>query len=240
MKRAFTFPNSLQKELVKLDQEENFDLIHCMNINSIFAAKVKEKLNKPFLAHVNAPNLFCPRGTKFKEEPCQEKCTFFKFLSCHFQYGKISKLESKWYLHYNPFFLSLIYYRYQHRKNYLPKFDRFLPISSYMKKLLLQEGIPEEKTTIIPNPVELEKFLQLEPKRNKVPKVLYLGSYEKFKGPQILLKALTQLNLKFEANFYGSGSLKKELKDKSSHLNNIHIHDKVDYSKFRPFTKTTI
>ncbi|RLI90524.1 MAG: hypothetical protein DRO95_06045 [Candidatus Altiarchaeales archaeon] len=233
LKRAFIFPNSLRKELLRLDKRENFDIIHCMNINSIFAVKVKKKIKKPFIAHINAPNLFCPRGIKFTEKICKEKCSLFKFISCYSRYGNISRVERKFYLRYNPFFILFVYYRFLHRKKILSEIDHFIPISSYMKNLLLEEGIPEEKISIVPNPLELDKFLNLKIEHHSPPRILYLGAYEEFKGPQVLLEALSRLNLEFEANFYGSGSLREKLKReiKTLNLNNVHIHDGVRYSE---------
>lgn len=145
----------------------------------------------------------------------------------------ISRVKRGFYLRYNPIFLFFVYYRFLCRKKFLREIDHFIPISSYMKNLLLEEGIPDERITIVPNPLELEKFLNLRIEHHSPTRILYLGAYEEFKGPQVLLDALSKLNLEFEANFYGSGSLREKLKRKIKTLNlsNIHIHDEVKYSK---------
>ena len=103
-----------------------------------------------------------------------------------------------------------------------------------MKNLLIRGGIPREKIAVVPNPVELEKFLKLESEGHKPVKILYLGSYEKFKGPQILLQALSKIKLDYKANFYGSGSLEKWMKNfvKENDLSGkIKINRKVSYDE---------
>lgn len=234
-KRAFLFPYSTKRELIKLNKKENFDIIHCMNINSIIGAtKAKKEIKKPIIAHVNSPVLFCPIGTLMKgKKICKEKCSFLNFLSCFFKEGKISKIQNK-HLQYNPLFAFYVYFRFKRRKSFLRKVDFFLPISNFMKNLLIREGIPREKIAVVPNPVELEKFLKLESKGHKPVKILYLGNYEKFKGPQILLQALSKIKLDYKANFYGSGSLEKWMKNfvKENDLSGkIKINRKVSYDE---------
>lgn len=235
LRRAFLFPHSTKEELIKLNKEENFDIIHCMNTTSMLgASKVKSIIKKPIIAHINSLSLFCPIGTLLRgETPCNEKCSLLKFSKCFLKSGNISKVEKKGYLQYNPIFILYVYFRFKRRKNTLKKMDFFIAISNFMKHLLLREGISEEKIVVVPNLVNLEKFLSLESKEQyKIPKILYLGSYEKFKGPQILLEALRDLTGKFKCNFYGSGSLKKELKEfveKSSLERRVKINDEVPY-----------
>jgi glycosyltransferase involved in cell wall biosynthesis len=227
VKRAFLFPLTTKKELIKLDKEENFNVIHCMNINSIIGtSKVKEKIKKPIIAHINSLSLFCPTGTLLKgKKICNEKCSLMKFLECFLRYGKISKVKKKRYLRYNPIFILYVYFRFKQRKNSLKKMDFFIAISNFMKNLLRNEGISKERIAVVPNPVELKEFFNLQSKKHKIPKILFLGAYETFKGPQILLEALKDLkDEKFKCDFYGSGSLKERLERM---VKNFKVEDKV-------------
>lgn len=239
LKRAFIFPNSTKEEITKLNQAKNFDLIHCMNISSISGAeKAKEEIKKPLIAEVNSPILFCPAGTLLKGDvACTERsCNFQKFFQCFLKFGRISKVKEKWYLHYNPFFISYIYYRFKHRKNALKKIDFIITLSEFMRTLLVKGGIRTEKIEVVPHLVESENFSGLKVKKHKTPRLLYLGSYEKFKGPQILLEALKNLKEDFTCNFYGSGSLKEELTTlvkKFKLKDKVRINDFVAYSKIQ-------
>lgn len=223
LKRSFIFPRSCREEIVKLDKKEDFDIIHCLNINSMMGVS---KIEKPVIAHINAPMLFCPVGTKFVDRLCNVKCNFFKFMRCYCRIGKISKVKQNFILRFNPLFPIFVYHRFNSRKKKLGEIDHFIAISSYMKKLLLQEGIPDESISVVPNPVDMEKFSCKKSKGGRV-KILYIGSYEKFKGVDILLSALLDLNKEFEANFYGSGSLRDYLIRRTD--NRIKIYDEIPY-----------
>jgi len=239
LKRAFIFPNSTKDEIIKLNKAENFDLIHCMNINSIIGAvKANEEIKKPIIAEANAPILFCPLGTLLKGEiACTEEvCNFQKFFQCFLKFGKISKVKERWYLRYNPFFILYVYYRFKNRKNTIKKINFLIAVSKFMKNLLIKEGVPEERIAVVPNLVEIENFSDLKFKEHKIPRILYVGVYEKFKGPQILLNALKNLEGEFRCNFYGSGSLKEELNTLVKKLNlkdKVKINDFVEYSKIQ-------
>lgn len=235
-KRAFVFPFTTERELIKLHRAENFDLIHCMNINSIIgAAKAKEKVRRPIIAHINSPQLFCPLGTLMKEDKtCNENCSLLNFFRCFLNSGKISKVEKKFYLSYNPFFALYVYHRFKKRKSALKKMDFFIAISNFMKNLLLREGIPEEKIAVVPNILELEKLSKLKVEQHDPVRILYIGNYEKFKGPQILLEALKGIERDYKANFYGSGSLEKWMKNfvrENNLQEKIKIYGEVSYEK---------
>ncbi|MHA1558749.1 MAG: hypothetical protein ACTSXG_02960, partial [Alphaproteobacteria bacterium] len=100
LKRMF-FEKSLLKELPKLNDKENYDIIHCMNSTSISAVKLKSKIKKPFVLHVNGPVLFCPKGNlMYKDkEVCERKCDFITFLGCFFNSKTLGKSE--------PLFMNL-------------------------------------------------------------------------------------------------------------------------------------
>ena len=86
IKRGLLFKKSLLKELETLQERENFDIIHCMNTSSIYAVKLKEKIKKRFILHVNSPVLFCPKGTLMYKDKvsCNKNCTTLTYLDCYF------------------------------------------------------------------------------------------------------------------------------------------------------------
>jgi glycosyltransferase involved in cell wall biosynthesis len=113
-----------------------------------------------------------------------------------------------------------------------------MPISKYMKKRLLMYGIEEDKIKIIYNITELDVFFKLKTPKNKVSKILYLGEYSKPKGPHIIIEALKDIKLPYEANFYGSGVLKNKLLEETKKYKlNVTINDKVDYRKIPSILK---
>ena len=233
MRRALMFSDSVKRELVKLDKEQFFDIIHSVNITSLVGvAGAKKKIGKPSIAHINSPTPFCPRGILLRgDRECSRRCNFARFSRCLREFGMVSKMKTPFYLSYNPFFAFLVYRNFEMKRDALKKFDYFIPISTFMKKLLLEEGVPKERMEVIPNIVETEKFLSVKNEEHAVPRILYLGPYAEFKGPQILLSALLLLEAEYECDLYGKGYFEEKLKDivKEKGLKNVRINPEVPY-----------
>lgn len=232
LKRALLFTSSLERELPKLVVEENPDIIHSLNITSIpGVCRVKGQIKKPCVAHINSPTPFCPRGLFLKgEKECNEaSCDYKSFRKCMDAHGSVSRMRMPSYLRFNPLFKYFVYRNYRKRRDALQGFDAYIPISTFIKRLLLREGIPEEKIFVIPNIVEVEKFFKVQKVTNAVPRVLYLGQYAQYKGPHVLLSALRGLEGRWECGFYGSGQMKEEMKKYviDNSLQNVSINDEV-------------
>jgi len=235
IKRAILFSDSVERELPKLDKERDFDIIHALNITSLVGvSRAKDKLRKPIVAHVNSPTPFCPRGILLKgDEECGGDCDFSEFFSCLQKFGTVSKMRMPFYLRYNPFTSFLVYGNFKRKKEALKKFDCFMPISTFMKKMLLSYGISEDKIAVIPNIVETESFFDVKAEKHPVPGILYLGPYAEFKGPQILLWALKDIKSGYFCSLYGSGYFEEKLKNfvKDNGLAKVKINPEVPHSK---------
>ena len=232
IKRWLFFEKSMLNELEKLNNNENFDIIHCMNITSIYAVKLKEKIRKKFILHVNSPVLFCPKGTLMHKdkEQCTLKCTRAEFFNCYIHSTLVGKFELKIYDKYNPFFIYIYRKRYEEYLRLIGLFDHYAPISSFMKERLLKRGIPDKNITIIYNIIPLERFMWQKQPKNKIKKILYIGEYSKPKGCHLLIDALKKIILPYEANFYGDGILRDYLTiEAQKHKLNVKIHGKVKY-----------
>ena len=234
VKRIINFEKSVIKQLPKLYSKEKYDIIHCMNTNSIVAIKLKKKINAKFIMHVNGPVPFCPKGTlMYKDKKiCDKKCTRLTYLDC-FIHSKTAGKKNLNFLHkFNPLTMFLLRKNYETLNSLIKKFDYYMPISTYMQNKLTFSGIPKNKTKIIYNILDFNKFSKLKQPKNKIKKILYLGAYSKSKGPQILLQALSNLKVQYTANFYGKGELKEYLvKYTKSQKLNVTINDKVDYKE---------
>lgn len=232
IKRSLFFNQSLKKKFLEITKNQEFDIIHCMNITSANIIKLKSKTNSKFVAHINSLLPFCPKGNLMycNKEPCSKFCTFSLFLRCFLNSDELGKIKNRFFLKYNPIFWFYIYNKFKKLQKESRKFDLLITISNYMKNELKKRKY--SKIEIVPNPIEIRKFINQKKINNKIPKILYLGTYTKSKGPQILLEALKNLKLKYEANFYGNGPLKDKMKTfvKKNNLN-IKIHKKVNYNK---------
>jgi glycosyltransferase involved in cell wall biosynthesis len=232
VERAAFFRKSLLIELKRLYAKEKYDIIHCMNITSIYAVELKKDIPARFILHVNSPVLFCPKGTlMYKDkEICKKKCTFPVFLDCFLSSKMLGKMSMPFLIKYNPAVICSARKRFLDYYSLIKRFDSYMAISSFMKEKLMFYGVEEKKIKIIYNIVDLEGLLKLKQPNNKVKKILYLGEYSLAKGPQILIDALKKLDVSYEASFFGEGKLKDYLIKESAGLP-IKINEKAEYSK---------
>jgi glycosyltransferase involved in cell wall biosynthesis len=242
IKRNIVFRRSLLREVEKLNKKENFDIIHCMNMTSISAIRLKSKIKAKFIIHVNSPLSVCPKGDLiYRNNTCSGNCDYKKFIDCIHKAGEIGKMKNRFYIKYNKPFLNIMYEKYKKLKEMTKQFDGYIAISSYLKESLSSDikdkrSIRDKKNNInvVPNIVEVDDFSTIKNKNNikntKEPRILFLGIYNKAKGPEILIEALK--GTKYKANFYGYGPLKEELvkKKQKYNLKNVEIYDKVPYS----------
>ncbi|MEM4396997.1 MAG: glycosyltransferase [Candidatus Woesearchaeota archaeon] len=237
------FKKSLLKNLQELEKKENFDLIHCFNITSIYSILLKEKIKKPFVLHVNSPVLFCPKGTLIYQDKkeCNLECNFLNYTKCYLKSKNIGKVKLNPILKYNPLTFVYLRKRYLEYKKLMKKFDYFFAISNFIKNKLIQENISKEKVFVIYNILDMieeknkkdykinnENIKNKNNKKEEIKKILYLGSYTEPKGCKLLFDVLRKIDLNFEANFFGKGILKEYLlKNKNEKIN---INDEVNYS----------
>jgi glycosyltransferase involved in cell wall biosynthesis len=225
--RAFSFPKSVKKEVKKLSYEKKFDIIHFIGA-SIIASKKLSSFGVPLVATIESLPCVCPKGDRFYhgKQECKVKCDVFKFLKCQAKSKEIGLLKNKFFLKYNPLFLAFVYYRYK-KLNKSLKYCKLIAISKYIGDLLSKyESL---SSAVIPNSISSERFYSKENK-NKKPKILYLGSLTRYKGPHLILDALEGIDVRVD--FYGKGPLKKELEDKIITRNiDGKVNDPVSYDQ---------
>jgi len=225
-KRSVFFPNSVANEVQKLKKKIDFDVVHLIGTSIIAAKNIKKNRRKPFATIESYPTL-CPKGDRIYKgkKECKLRCSFLKFLGCQLKSEEIGKIKNKFYLKYNPLFLIYLFAYYK-RLNKSLKYCNLIAISEYIQKLLAREKL---QSRVIPNAIDTSKFYYKEGKGPK-PKIVYLGSLTKYKGPQILLKALR--NLGCRCDLYGEGVMKDELNNMISKYDlNAEIHNNVPYEE---------
>ena len=222
-KRSFF---SVDKEVKRLYAKVNFDGIHLFG-TAIISAKKLSKLNVPIFATIESYPTLCPKGDRMYlgKRECKHICSFSKFAFCQQKSSEIGKMKNKWYLKYNPLFLFYVYWHYKKLNNSL-QYCKLIAISKYVSNILLQHT---KESTIVPNFIEEDKF-DFKPIKNKKPKLIYLGSLTRFKGPHILLKAIEGLNCR--CDIYGEGILKPRLMEMIKEMNlDAEIHAPVPFDK---------
>ena len=118
-------------------------------------------------------------------------------------------------------------------------------ITDSVKNVLLKNGIEEEKITLLPNAVDIDKFTPRE--RNErieqkfglkgMTTIGYIGSFTDYEGLDYLLKAGAKLKEKYEGKFkllmVGDGVVLDNLKNLSKELkldNDVHFTGRIDHN----------
>ncbi|MDP3734468.1 MAG: glycosyltransferase family 4 protein [Nanoarchaeota archaeon] len=205
-KRSFLFPKSIEKEVAELHHRKKFTQIHFMGTSIIAAAKLQQ-LNVPLIATIESYPTLCPKGDRIfhGKQECKTVCTISKFVSCQRDSTEIGKMNNKWYFKYNPLFLLYVYNHYTKLKQSLLH-CHLIAISKYVHNVLRHHGV---ESTIIPNALNTSAFVHQAARKPGKKRILYLGSLTAFKGPQLLLEAMTGIDC--HCDIYGEGPLRKKL-----------------------------
>ena len=227
LKRSLVFPRSLRKELTKLLGKKKYDVIHFIGTSVIVAPYFKRHT---LCATIESYPALCPKGDRIYhgKKPCKVVCSPTKFMKCQAKSTEIGKMKNTWYLKYNPLFLWYIYNFHTRLRKSL-KYCRLIAISGYMQHLL---ELHHKRSVVIGNSVDLDLFPVAKENGNKEKiNILYLGSFTKFKGPQVLAKALVGMN-NVQCDLYGEGNMKGYLQHFIARHNiDATIHPFVPYSK---------
>ncbi|MFH2027619.1 MAG: glycosyltransferase family 4 protein [Nanoarchaeota archaeon] len=224
--RSLVFPKSVKEEMKRINKEIDLDIIHFIG-SSIISSDICKKIKKRCFATIESYPAICPKGDLIYKgkQICSYECTFPIFLSCITHSNEIGKIKNRFYLRFNPLFWLYLYLYHIRLKRSL-KNCNLIAISEFISELLKKRGL---KSKIVPNIIEILNFhTDKNNKNDKKIKLLYLGSLTKYKGPDILLKAIKDLDCRLD--IYGEGILKKELMKiiKENKLD-AKIHPNVDY-----------
>ncbi|HLD33848.1 MAG TPA: glycosyltransferase family 4 protein [Candidatus Nanoarchaeia archaeon] len=214
IKRIF-FHRQIAGEVEKLQKQNTYDVIHLIGTALGAASSLRKITSVPIYATIESYIALCPKGDFI----CGSKAVikpwpFFYFARCMSRSREIGKMQNRAYIRYNPIAWALIYQRYRHLNNSL-KCAQLIAISEFMQNILKQFNL---SSRVIPNFIDMDAFRQKaaekedkkksKSKNNKT-SILYLGSLNEYKGPQILLEAAK--NLSCTVHLYGNGILKDNL-----------------------------
>ena len=210
--------NSLLKTLTEVIKGENPDVIHVHNVRNFAAIKRCIDL-RPTVRFVHDPTLCCFRDWKLLPD-LKRICTKRVGINCLFTGCLIRYRETSW---------SAI--AKKHLEIHIhKKLSRIIVASKYMKNLLIQNGIPSEKITILPYFTSMPPVDSLSYPSNENT-ILYVGLIHLVKGVNYLIAALQYVNSDFKAIFIGQGSYLEEYKRFAKKLG---LEDKVRFLGWVP------
>ena len=220
LKRSLIFPRSVKKEIKNLDKKEKFDVIHFLNLTSI--TKIKKT---PTIATTNNYTSLCPKANLFyKEKAICSGPNFIKCSNCIANSQYFGKMKNRFYLKYNPLFWVYAYLSFKTKNKKLKSVTKHISVSNFIKSVLEKNDIPKVK--VIPNIIEFNNKEEDFDIKEKGLKITYIGSLEKIKGVDLLIKAFNKIDDK-EAHLLilGEGQelkrLKKLASDRVKFLGNV-------------------
>jgi glycosyltransferase involved in cell wall biosynthesis len=223
IKRTFGFQKNMESELSRLDNKENFDIIHFLNTTSIPSFKIDKKT----IATINNYTNFCPKSNMFYKE--KEVCKGANYLKCSFcimNSNYIGKVKMPLYLRFNKVFWFMAYLSYKRKNKSLRNVDKFIAVSDYAKELLIKNRIKQSNVEVIPNLLEIKESKKIfDINENRV-KITSFGVLEKIKGIDFLIRAFNKTK-DADLLIFGDGSQKSYLKKLAN--NNVKFYGKVDY-----------
>jgi glycosyltransferase involved in cell wall biosynthesis len=105
--------------------------------------------------------------------------------------------------------------------------DRVMAPSNYVRRTLMEQGVPAERIALVPFGVRVERFKPLEtPRGDGVFRLLYVGQISQRKGIKYLLEAVKRLGLRdlelvLVGGIVGSGAGLQPYKDHFRHVPNV-------------------
>jgi glycosyltransferase involved in cell wall biosynthesis len=142
-----------------------------------------------------------------------------------------AKIKVIWTYHVNvpmPFYVKFLN-RFMTRLNH-----KVIAVAEFMKKELLQKGVPENKITVIYNGIRVPEIDVPQKSVSKEKIITVVGRLSEEKGHTFLFESLSKLknehpNLRWKLNIVGDGILKQELIALSSKLN---IDSNINFKGF--------
>lgn len=120
------------------------------------------------------------------------------------------------------------------------KINKHLVTSQYMKNLFSKHGFNDEQVKIIELFTELPS-LQNNTKNKEEPNLLFLGRIDRYKGVDLLLKSLSNIQSSFNCNIIGDGpylSYCKKLAIKLKLVDSVHFLGWLPREKTRPYLQS--
>ncbi len=167
-------------------QEELPDVVHVHNVFPLISPAVLPectKLGVPLVMTIHNFRLVCPNGLLMCRKEVCHRCLGGKEWQCLFRNCEANLVKSFGYM------LRTLVAR--KKRFFLDHVDRFIALTSFHKELLSKEGLPAERTDVIPNPVSIDAFSGTKPDGDYV---LFLGRLAPEKGIDTLLEAAQKLS----------------------------------------------
>lgn len=203
--------NEIREFLLTYVAEHRIDII---NIHSMPYPEVTSEilsLGIPVVRTLHEPMITCPGWARFLGISCTPCTKNFGPLCLLRAYTEKCQRSRK------PYNVIQAYYNVlREQRQFYCQYSYFLVYSDYMKRLLMQHGVPEEKVMRIPSPQILDTDKITPEQKSGIPRLIFAGRVSRQKGILVLLKAYSEITGTYGVDIHldvvGDGELLQELK----------------------------
>lgn len=200
------FSRSTYKKVIEIVREEKPDVAHIHNVFPLISPSVYyalKKMNVPVVQTVHNYRFLCPNGLFLNNEgKICEKCKRGNFFN-----AVVGKCYRDSYL--QTFVMAATLYLHRKLRTFTNKIDVFIAPSKFLKKKLIEGGIPEEKILVKPHFVRCE---EIKPSYEFDNYAVYMGRLSREKGLFTLLRAWEGIT-GFTLKIMGDGAIRNELEN---------------------------
>lgn len=194
--------------------EENADLYHFHSLLGIDIQFLEKWDKKNYIVSLHDYNMICPRVFMVQKNHkiCREvnldvckKCVgFFE------QIDLVNKVATKFMLSIPSVKSDSVDYRKKLFIRFLNNSKMCYPVSKRVGNIFTDAGLDSSKSKVITIGNEsANQFAKREPSKSKKISVVFLGTFTKIKGAELLITLMSNLSQKkFEFNLYGRGDNK--------------------------------
>lgn len=200
------FSRSTYKKVIEIVKEEKPDIVHVHNVFPLISPSIYyalKNMNVPVVQTVHNYRFLCPNGLFLDNDgKICERCK-----NGNFSNAIIRKCYRSSYLQTSGMAFTLCLHR--KLRTFINKIDVFISPSKFLKKKLIEGGIPEKKIVVKPHFV---KCGEIKPSYEFDNYVVYMGRLSREKGLFTLLRAWKEvpgLTLKM----IGEGPIRNELEN---------------------------
>ena len=210
------------------------EIVHIHNLYPFISPAILNVINRyniPIAMTVHNYRLICPNGLLFTQGTICQKCENGREWNCILNNCEGSIAKSSGYA------LRNIYAR--KRKLYSSNISRFICLTEFQKKKLIQNGFNEKKLVVLPNFLDPNIQKDKEKKINKY--IAFSGRINSQKGFDLIIKAMNLIRTESKSNnslpLLAAGHIDLRFIDKFKIPKNIELLGQLSKDKMENFYK---
>ena len=188
----------LRKEFKQFFKETKPDVVHIHNLYPLISTSILLECSTqgiPVVMTVHNFRLVCPNGLLMSDGDICHRCLGGREYWCVLRNCEKDFFKSTGY--------ALRTAAARIMRQYFKRVNHFICLSNFQKNILVKEGFPEDRMTVIPNPLSFSN--EINPDRGKGDYIAYVGRISPEKDVLTLIEAarcLSNIQFKFAGDYH--------------------------------------